>query len=111
MQLSKPIGGEEAYNIGLVDAVVSTDELVKMAKYWALDIAEFRKPWIKSLHKADKLEPLEEVKKMLNSARSQARERSPHVHSPLDCIDVIEEGIISGPRNGLVKVNSIGFSH
>ncbi|XP_042381148.1 peroxisomal fatty acid beta-oxidation multifunctional protein MFP2-like isoform X1 [Zingiber officinale] len=105
--LSKPIGGEEAYNIGLVDAVVSTDELVKTAKCWALDIAEFRKPWIKSLHKADKLEPLEEVKKMLNSARSQARERSPHVHSPLDCIDVIEEGIISGPRNGLVKESNI----
>ncbi|KAJ8493251.1 hypothetical protein OPV22_014972 [Ensete ventricosum] len=101
--LSKGIGGEEACKLGLVDAIVSPDELVETARRWALDIAESRKPWIKSLYRTDKLEPLEKAREVLQSARVEARNRSPNVQFPSVCIDVIEEGIVSGPRAGLWK--------
>ncbi|XP_020254880.1 glyoxysomal fatty acid beta-oxidation multifunctional protein MFP-a-like isoform X1 [Asparagus officinalis] len=101
--MSKPIKGEEAHALGLVDAIVPPDELVKAARSWALDIVEFRRPWIKSLYKTDKIEPLEEAREILNFARIQARKRAANLHHPLVCIDVIEEGIVSGPRAGLWK--------
>ncbi|XP_072954071.1 glyoxysomal fatty acid beta-oxidation multifunctional protein MFP-a isoform X2 [Typha angustifolia] len=101
--LSKSIKGEEAYALGLVDALVSPDELLKTARRWALDIVEFRKPWIKSLYKTDKLEPLGEAKEILKFARAQAKKQAANVQHPLVCIDVIEEGIVSGPRAGLWK--------
>ncbi|ONK63343.1 uncharacterized protein A4U43_C07F14070 [Asparagus officinalis] len=103
MLTSKPIKGEEAHKLGLVDAVVSPAELPKIARQWALDIVECRKPWIKSLYKTDKIEPLGEAREILKFARAQARKQAPHLQHPIVCIDVIEEGIVSGPRAGLWK--------
>lgn len=103
MLTSKPVRGEEAHNLGLVDAVVSGDELVDAARRWALDILERRKPWVSSLYRTDKLEPLGEAREILNFARTQARRQAPNLRHPQVCIDVIEEGIVSGPRVGLMK--------
>ncbi|XP_011621903.1 peroxisomal fatty acid beta-oxidation multifunctional protein MFP2 [Amborella trichopoda] len=101
--LSKPIKGEEAHNLGLVDELAPPDKLVNTARRWALDIAEFRKPWVASLYKSDKLEPLGEAKQILKFARVQAQKQAANLQHPLVCIDVIEEGIVSGPRAGLWK--------
>lgn len=90
--------------MGLVDAIVSPGELVSTARSWALDIVECRKPRIASLYKTDKLEPLGEAKEILKFARAQAWKQAPNLKHPLLCIDAIEEGIISGPRAGLLKV-------
>lgn len=103
-QLSKPIKGEEAHQLGLVDSLVSPNDLVNTARRWALDICEFKRPWIKSLYKTDKLEPLGEAREILKFARAQAQKQAANLHHPLVCIDVIEEGIVSGPRAGLWKV-------
>uniref|UniRef100_A0A1D1XSR5 Glyoxysomal fatty acid beta-oxidation multifunctional protein MFP-a n=2 Tax=Anthurium amnicola TaxID=1678845 RepID=A0A1D1XSR5_9ARAE len=101
--LSKPIKGEEACASGLVDAIVPPEELVNVARRWALDIAEYRKPWVKSLYKTDKIEPLGEAREILKFARMQAQKQAANVQHPLVCIDVVEEGIVSGPRAGLWK--------
>lgn len=90
--------------MGLVDAVVAPGELVNTARRWALDILELRRPWIASLYKTDKLEPLGEAREILKFARDQTRKRAPNLRHPLACIDAIEEGIVSGPRAGLWKV-------
>lgn len=103
-QLSKPIKGAEAHQLGLVDSLVSADDLVNTARRWALDICELKRPWIKSLYKTDKLEPLGEAREILKFARAQARRQAANLEHPLVCIDVIEEGIVSGPRAGLWKV-------
>ncbi|XP_057957697.1 glyoxysomal fatty acid beta-oxidation multifunctional protein MFP-a [Malania oleifera] len=103
MLMSKPIKGEDALSSGLVDAVVSPDDLVRTARQWALDILDCRRPWVRSLYKTDKLEPLGEAREVLNFARAQARKQAPNLKHPLVCIDVIEEGIISGPVAGLFK--------
>lgn len=103
MLMSKPIKGEEAHSLGLVDAVVSSNELVQTARRWALDILARRRPWVASLHKTDKLEPLGEAREILKFARAQARKQAPNLTHPVVCIDVIEEGIVSGPRAGLQK--------
>lgn len=104
-QLSKPIKGSEAYALGLVDAIVPPEELVDTARRWALDIVEYRKPWIRSLYKTDKIEPLGEAREILKFARTQAQKQAANLQHPLVCIDVIEEGIVSGPRAGLWKVS------
>jgi enoyl-CoA hydratase/3-hydroxyacyl-CoA dehydrogenase len=101
--MSKPVKGEEANSLGLVDAVVSPDELVNTARCWALDILNYRRPWVASLYKTDKIEPLGEAREILQFARAQARKQAPNLKHPLVCIDVIEEGIVSGPRAGLLK--------
>ena len=74
------------------------------ARRWALDILERRRPWVASLHKTDKLEPLGEAKEILKFARAQVRKQAPNLKHPLVCIDVVEEGIASGGRSGLLKV-------
>ncbi|KAK1387554.1 Glyoxysomal fatty acid beta-oxidation multifunctional protein MFP-a [Heracleum sosnowskyi] len=100
---SKPVRGEEALDLGLVDAIASPTELVSTACRWALDILERRRPWVATLYRSDKLEPLGEAREMLNFARVQACKRAPNLKHPLVLIDVIEEGIVSGPRAGLWK--------
>ncbi|RAL54328.1 hypothetical protein DM860_001456 [Cuscuta australis] len=103
MLTSKPVKGQEALNLGLVDAVVSPSELLDAARRWALDIFERRKPWVTSLYRTNKIEPLGDAKEILKFARAQARKQAPNLNHPLVCIDVVEEGIVSGPRAGLWK--------
>ncbi|XP_038704401.1 glyoxysomal fatty acid beta-oxidation multifunctional protein MFP-a-like [Tripterygium wilfordii] len=100
---SKPVKGEEAHNLGLVDALVSPNELVDAARRWALDILEGRRPWVASLYRTDKLDSLGEAREIFKFARAQARKQAPNLKHPLVCIDVVEEGIVSGPRAGLWK--------
>ncbi|KAF8725930.1 hypothetical protein HU200_020502 [Digitaria exilis] len=87
--LSKHFRAEEAHRLGLVDAIVSPEELLSTARHWALDISESRRQW--------------EAREILKFARDQAQKRAPNLKHPLICIDVIEEGIVSGPRAGLRK--------
>ncbi|KAJ8441695.1 hypothetical protein Cgig2_019082 [Carnegiea gigantea] len=103
MLTSKPMKGSEAHSLGLVDEIVPANELLSTARQWALEILERRKPWVSSLHKTDKLEPLREAREILKFARVQAHKQAPNLKHPLVCIDVIEEGIASGPRAGLWK--------
>ncbi|KAF5953426.1 hypothetical protein HYC85_006282 [Camellia sinensis] len=103
MLRSKPVKGEEAHDLGLVDAIVSPDELINTACQWALDILEAKRPWVKSLYKTDKIEPLGKARKILKFARTQARKQAPNLEHPIVCINVVEEGIVSGPRAGLWK--------
>lgn len=102
--MSKPVKGEEALGLGLVDALVSPNELVSTARRWALEIVDRRRPWVSSLYKTDKVESLGEAREILKFARAQARKQAPNLKHPLVCIDVIEEGIVAGPRAGLWKV-------
>ncbi|KAL2520590.1 Peroxisomal fatty acid beta-oxidation multifunctional protein MFP2 [Forsythia ovata] len=101
---SKPVRGQEAISLGLVDAIASSNELFNTTRRSALDILERKRPWINSFYKTDKLEPLGEAREILKFARAQTRKRAPILMHPLVCIDVIEEGIISGPRAGLWKI-------
>uniref|UniRef100_A0A0D9WFM0 Uncharacterized protein n=1 Tax=Leersia perrieri TaxID=77586 RepID=A0A0D9WFM0_9ORYZ len=108
MLMSKTVKGVDAHRFGLVDATVSANELVSTACSWALEIVEGKRPWFRSLHRTDRLPALEETKKILNFARVQAQKQSAYLQHPLVCIDVIEEGIISGPRAGLMKETLCG---
>ncbi|KAL5713117.1 hypothetical protein ACHQM5_015225 [Ranunculus cassubicifolius] len=101
MLMSKPIKGKEAHELGLVDALTSSNELVSVARRWALEIVECRRPWVASLHRTDKIEPLVEAREIFKFARAQVRKQAPNLEHPLLCIDAMEEGIISGPRAGL----------
>ncbi|PHT44360.1 Glyoxysomal fatty acid beta-oxidation multifunctional protein MFP-a [Capsicum baccatum] len=100
---SKRVSGEEACSMGLVDAMSPSDRLLGSACRWALDILECRRPWSISLFRTDRLAPLAEARTLLNSARARMRKQNPNVIHPLVCIDVIEHGILCGPRNGLWK--------
>ncbi|KAL6897958.1 hypothetical protein ACP4OV_006917 [Aristida adscensionis] len=101
--LSKTVTAEEAHQLGLVDAIASPEDLLSTARRWALDICESRRQWIRALRKTDKLESPEEAREIFKFARAQAQKQAPNLKHPLIFIDVIEEGIVSGPRAGLRK--------
>lgn len=101
-QSSKTITSEEGKELGLIDAIVSSEELLTVARCWALDIVEGRQPNCNSLQQTDKLGPKDESLEILKSARQ--RYTVPHYRA---CLDVIEEGIVSGGYYGLLKVNNL----
>ncbi|KAK4441791.1 Glyoxysomal fatty acid beta-oxidation multifunctional protein MFP-a [Sesamum alatum] len=101
--MSKRVDGKEARILSLVDAIASADKLLGVACQWALDIVECRRPWVISLYRTDKLEPLAEARAILKSARLEVQRQNPNVVHPLVCINVIEQGIVSGPREALWK--------
>ncbi|KAF5742977.1 peroxisomal fatty acid beta-oxidation multifunctional protein AIM1 isoform X1 [Tripterygium wilfordii] len=103
MLLSKSIMSEEGNKLGLIDAIVSTGELLKVSQQCALDIAERRRPWMRSLHRTDKLGSLAEAREILKTARHQAKKTAPNIPQHLACLDVIEDGIIHGGYNGVLK--------
>ncbi|XP_010254066.1 PREDICTED: peroxisomal fatty acid beta-oxidation multifunctional protein AIM1 [Nelumbo nucifera] len=103
MLLSKPIMSEEGKKLGLVDAIVSPKDLLKVSRLWALDIAERRRPWMNSLHRTDKLCSLSEAREILKSARKRARQTAPNMPQHQACLDVIEEGVVFGGYSGVLK--------
>ncbi|GAB2219745.1 hypothetical protein Droror1_Dr00007382 [Drosera rotundifolia] len=103
MLLSKSITSEEGYKLGLIDAIVSPVELLKVARLWALDIAERRKPWIRSLHKSDKLGPLPDAQQIVKISRQQARQTARNMPQHQGCLDVIETGILQGGYAGVLQ--------
>ncbi|KAL5975948.1 hypothetical protein ACLOJK_020277 [Asimina triloba] len=103
MLTSKPIMAKEGKALGLIDAVVSSEELMGVSRRWALDIAERRKPWISSLYRTDRLGSLSEAREVLKVARQQARQTAPNMPQHQACLDVIEEGIVNGGYAGVLK--------
>ncbi|KAG8367388.1 hypothetical protein BUALT_Bualt16G0066800 [Buddleja alternifolia] len=103
MLLSKSITSDDGKKLGLVDAVVPSEELLKVSRQWALDIAGRRKPWVRSLHRIDKLGSLSEVQDIIKTARLRAKQTAKNMPQHQTCLDVIEEGIIRGGYNGVLK--------
>ncbi|XP_026439374.1 peroxisomal fatty acid beta-oxidation multifunctional protein AIM1-like [Papaver somniferum] len=103
MLTSKAIMSEEGKKLGLIDAVVSKEELLKVARRWALDISERRKPWISSLQRTDKLGSLAEARQVIQVAREQSRRTAPNMPQHQACLDAVEEGVLFGGYSGLLK--------
>ncbi|KAJ7969590.1 Peroxisomal fatty acid beta-oxidation multifunctional protein [Quillaja saponaria] len=103
MLLSKSIMSEEGKKLGLIDAIVSPKDLLKLSRLWAIEIAERSKPWIRSLYRTDKLGSLSEACEVLKVARQQARNTSPNMPQHQACLDVIEDGIIQGGYTGVLR--------
>ncbi|XP_068653028.1 peroxisomal fatty acid beta-oxidation multifunctional protein-like [Aristolochia californica] len=103
MLLSKLIMSSEGKELGLIDAVVSSEELLRFSKCWALDIAERCKPWLSSLLRTDKLGSLPEARQILNAARDGARQTAPNMPQHQACLDAVEEGIAFGGYAGVLK--------
>lgn len=99
---------EEGKKLGLIDAIAPSSELLKVSRQWALDIAERRKPWIRSLHKTDKIGSLSEAREVLKVARQQVKQTVKNMPQHLACIDVVEDGIIHGGYHGVLKVLFLG---
>ncbi|KNA09415.1 hypothetical protein SOVF_153790 [Spinacia oleracea] len=103
MLSSKPIMSEEGLKLGLIDAVVPPQDLLKVSRMWALDIAEGRKPFVRSLHMSDKLGSLAEAHDFLMLARQKAKQTARNMPQHQACLDVIEEGIVYGGYTGVLK--------
>ncbi|KAI4377390.1 hypothetical protein MLD38_015024 [Melastoma candidum] len=107
MLTSKPILSEEGQKLGLIDMIVSSGDLLKVSREWALDIANGHKPWLRSLYRTDKLPPLSEARKVIRDAREQAKRTAVHLPQHQACLDVIEDGIIHGGYNGVLKETKV----
>ncbi|KAG2249518.1 hypothetical protein Bca52824_089146 [Brassica carinata] len=93
-------GGQK---FGLVDALVPSGELLSTSRKWALDIALGRKPFLRSLHRTDKIGSLSEARAILKDTRQLAKKIAPNMPQHHACIDVIEEGIVHGGYSGVLK--------
>lgn len=103
MLLSKSIRAKEGKEYGLIDAIASPKELLMVARQWAVEIAERRKPWLSSLQRTDKLGSLSEAQQIVYARRQQAKKSAPHLPHHQVCLDAIEEGIIFGGYAGVLK--------
>ncbi|QCD92089.1 enoyl-CoA hydratase/3-hydroxyacyl-CoA dehydrogenase [Vigna unguiculata] len=103
MLTSKPITSDEGRKLGLIDSIVSSEELLKVSRLWALEIGERRKPWVRSLHRTDKIGSLSEARKVLGTARQHVKKTAPHLPQQQACVDVIEYGIVHGGYSGVLK--------
>ncbi|GKV06622.1 hypothetical protein SLEP1_g18495 [Rubroshorea leprosula] len=103
MLLSKPIMSEEGKKLGLIDDIASSQDLLTVSRLWALEIAERRKPWVCSLHKTDKIGSLSEARKVLRTAREQAKKTAQNMPQHQACLNVIEEGIVHGGYSGVLE--------
>ncbi|KAI3711607.1 hypothetical protein L1987_70146 [Smallanthus sonchifolius] len=103
MLTSKPILSEEGKKLGLIDAIVPPQDLLKVSRQWALDIAEARKPWVRSLHRTDKIGSLSEAREIIRNARQLAKRMAPNMPQHQACLDVIEEGVVHGGYAGVLK--------
>uniref|UniRef100_A0A1J3D9V2 Peroxisomal fatty acid beta-oxidation multifunctional protein AIM1 n=1 Tax=Noccaea caerulescens TaxID=107243 RepID=A0A1J3D9V2_NOCCA len=101
--LSKSILSEEGQKLGLIDALVPPGDLLSTSRKWALDIAEGRKPFLRSLHRTDKIGSLSEARAVLKNSRQLAKKIAPNMPQHHACIEVIEEGIIHGGYSGVLK--------
>lgn len=104
MQQSKSIIAKEGEKYGLIDAIVSPEDLLKISRCWALDIAERRKPWISSLRRTDRLGSLSEAHEILKAARQQVNRTAPNMPQHKECLDSVEEGVNFGGYAGVLKV-------
>lgn len=95
---------EEGNKLGLIDAIASPNDLLKVSRQWALDIADRRKPWLRTLHRTDKLDSLSEAHRILQIARQQAKQTARNMPQHQACLDSIEEGIVHGAYSGVLKV-------
>eukprot|EP00898_Chlorokybus_atmophyticus_P001562 jgi/Chlat1/2406/Chrsp17S02663 len=114
MLLSKPIKTQDAADLGLVDEVVDSNQLLAAARAAALQIADGRRPRVESLKKTDKLESPEEAKMIVDFARKQARKTAPGLEHPQMCLDAILAGVERGGDVGnqveLEKFRHLVFS-
>lgn len=95
---------EEAKQLGLVDAVVPLQQLVPVARKYALDIASGRQAWRRSLSLIDHIGTPEESSKILKQARARAQKAYRNVPHPFVMLDCIEKGILHGGVAGTLKV-------
>ncbi|XP_006354399.1 peroxisomal fatty acid beta-oxidation multifunctional protein AIM1-like [Solanum tuberosum] len=102
---SKIITSEEGKELGIIDDVVASHEdLLTFSRLWALDIAEGRIARTHTLRRTDKIEPIHKSSAILEVKRQQVLKTSPHYKA---CLDVIEEGIISGGYAGVLKEDKV----
>ena len=109
MLTSAPVKSEKALQLGLVDAVVPSQELMPRAVAIALDIANNKAPRLRSLHRSDRLEPYAEAMATLQFAREQTVRRAPALKHPLLCLDAVQAGVEHGGLKGL-EVEGASFA-
>ncbi|PKA64740.1 Peroxisomal fatty acid beta-oxidation multifunctional protein [Apostasia shenzhenica] len=107
MLMSKSIRAQEGKEYGLIDAVASSEKVLIVARQWALQIAERQKPWVRSLHRTDKLVSPLESRQILQAAKQRVKTTSPNMPQLLVCLDAIEEGIVFGGYAGVLKVPGV----
>ncbi|KMZ63897.1 Peroxisomal fatty acid beta-oxidation multifunctional protein [Zostera marina] len=107
MLLSKFVSGTEGKNLGLIDELVSSSELLRVSRLWALDIADKRKPWVSSLRRTDRIGSLSEARMIIKEARQLSKRIAPNMPQHNACLDVIEEGVLFGGYAGSIREEKV----
>lgn len=78
--------------------------MLEVSRLWALDIAEGRRPRINTLQRTEKLGSITDARDTLNTSRQRVMKIASNLPQQRACLDVIEEGIVSGGYSGVFKV-------
>jgi len=97
----KKLKAKEALAAGLVESVVKTKDLMERSIQLALSLAQGKTKRIRSLYRTDRLKPYEEIKGVIEMARSQAYAKNPHIPQPFAYLDVVDVGLREGGIAGL----------
>ncbi|EFJ32812.1 hypothetical protein SELMODRAFT_439712 [Selaginella moellendorffii] len=108
MMTSKMIKAKEAHEAGLVDAICDYPQLIQFARNYAKGIANKTHPFLKTLERSDKLEPLHKALHIIANARLRAKKTHKHVEYPFICLAVIEHGIHKGGIEGTIFERKMG---
>ena len=79
---------EEGKNLGLIDAIASSEDLLEVSSNLALDIVENRRPRLFSLSRTDKLCCIQEAKERLEAIRQEVNETAQTMPQKVACMSL-----------------------
>ncbi len=104
MLSSKHIDGREAHRLGILDELVEPgSDVVAKARELARDLAAGRRDVRRTLERDDKLEALDDARRIIAEARAAAAKKHRNVGYPDACLDAVLEGVESGAEAGLAR--------
>lgn len=103
MLTSRQVKGKEAHSLGIVDDCVPKEKLLSRACEIALEIAEQKRERRVSLFLNDKLEPLDEIKKIFAGYANIGQKTPPDVPHSQACLNSIYYGVTENGVLGLQR--------
>ena len=101
---STQIDGRQAHELGILDELVDPgSDVVERAQQVARELADGRRELSRALERDDRLESLDEARRIIADARAAAAKKQRNVGYPDACLDAVLEGVEKGAEAGFSR--------
>lgn len=101
---STQIDGRQARELGILDELVDPgSNVVERAQLVARELADGRRELRRALERDDRLEPLDDARRIIADARAAAAKKHRNVGYPDACLDAVLEGVEKGAKAGFSR--------